>query len=480
MSILKHNIKRMILCFIVLTAIASPAQSRETVVLKLDDAILKALNNNSQTKIAKMELTKANAAVKEAFGYALPTVDFSASLSHFLSVPKMPFPDFEAMLNNYTYKVLVDEALISEGDAKYRDMSNSLQSFTLKNNYEAKLQVTQILFNSAVFRGIGASEIYRQAAEVNLQNTAAKTILDVQKAFYGILLAKEMNLIAQSSFENIENHVKSAQAMFQQGLASEYNVMQAEVQLENFRPMVIASENALKNAKEGLRIVLGIGDDVDIDVVGNLEVIDDIGNDLPNLIEKARKNNLDVKGLSKKADVDEAFIDLDVSEYWPSLVAFGNVSLNGASDDFNFLHYNSSMVGVSLSINLFNGNRTRQKVEQSTVSMLQTREQVNNLKDFVAMRMKDKFNELEQVRSTLSSQERNVDLAQKSYSIAEVRFKEGTGTQLELLSAELQLRQARANRLQSVYAFINAKADIENLTGKLSEEYINLIMNNNK
>jgi outer membrane protein TolC len=94
--------------------------------------------------------------------------------------------------------------------------------------------------------------------------------------------------------------------------------------------------------------------------------------------------------------------------------------------------------------------------------------------------MKDKFNELEQVRSTLASQERNVDLAQKSYSISEVRYKEGTGTQLELLSAELQLRQARANRLQSVYAFITAKADIENLTGKLSDEYINLIMNNNK
>lgn len=475
----QHKIPILILLIVLQGVIGiSSLYSRETLKLTLEEAIKIAIEKNPQTKIAKMELTKANAAVKEAFGYALPTVDLSASFSHFLSVPKMPFPDFEALLNNYTYKVLVDEQLITEDQAKYRDMKDVLQSFTLKNNYEAKLQVTQILFNSAVFRGIGASEIYRQAAEVNLKSTAAKTILDVQKAFYGILLAKEMNQIAVSSLENIENHVKSARAMFAQGLASEFNVMQAEVQLENFRPMVIASENALKNAKEGLKLVLGVEENIDIDAQGKLEFTDNIGNDLQGLIELARSNNLDVKGLSKKADVDEAFIDLDLSEYWPSIVAFGNLSLNGASNTFDFMNYNSSMVGVSFSINLFNGNRTRQKVQQSTINMLQTREQVNNLKDFVALRMKDMFNELEQVRQTLAAQERNVELAQKSYSIAEVRYREGTGTQLELMNAELQLRQARANRLQSVYSFITAKSDIENLTGQLSDEYINIIMNN--
>ncbi len=452
----------------------------ETMVLTLEDALKIALDKNPQTKIAQMELTKANAAVKEAFGYALPTVDLSASFSHFLSVPKMPFPDFEALLNNNTYRVLLDVELITEDQAKFLDRRDVLQSFTLKNNYEAKLQVTQILFNSAVFRGIGASEIYRQAAEVNLKSTAAKTILDVKKAFFGLLLAEEMNQIALSSLENIANHVKSTQAMFRQGLASEFNAMQAEVQLENFRPIVLSSENALKNAKEGLKLVIGIDTKIDIDARGNLEFTDNVSNDLQELIELARKNNLDIKGLSKKADVDEAFIDLDLSEYWPSIVAFGNVSLNGASNTFDFMHYNSSMVGISFQINLFNGNRTRQKVQQSTINMFQTREQVNNLKDFVALQMKDKFNQLEQVRQTLAAQERNVELAQKSYSIAEVRFREGTATQLELMNAELQLRQARANRLQSVYSFITAKADIENLTGQLSEEYINLIMNNNK
>lgn len=234
----------------------------------------------------------------------------------------------------------------------------------------------------------------------------------------------------------------------------------------------------LKNAKEGLKLIIGVEEQVDIDAQGNLEFTDNVGNDLQGLIELARRNNLDIKGLSKKVEVDEAFIDLDLSEYWPSIVAFGNVSLNGASNTFDFMHYNSSMVGISFSINLFNGNRTRQKVQQSTINMLQTREQVNNLKDFVALRMKDKFNELEQVRQTLAAQEKNVELAQKSYSIAEVRYREGTGTQLELMNAELQLRQARANRLQSVYSFITAKSDIENLTGQLSDEYINIIMNN--
>ena len=124
--------------------------------LTLDQAIEMALKNNREVKIAKLEVDKANAAVNEAFGYALPSLDVSANFSHFLEKPKMAFPDFEAMLTNATYNTLFEENVLPRDESKFLPMTTKLQSFAQENNYEASAQVTQILFNSAVIRGIGA------------------------------------------------------------------------------------------------------------------------------------------------------------------------------------------------------------------------------------------------------------------------------------------------------------------------------------
>ena len=62
----------------------------------LEEAIKKALQNNREIEIAKLDIRKAEAAISEAFGYALPSVDISGGFSHFIEKPNTLFPDFEA------------------------------------------------------------------------------------------------------------------------------------------------------------------------------------------------------------------------------------------------------------------------------------------------------------------------------------------------------------------------------------------------
>ena len=137
------------LVYLISTLVYSQPQS-----YTLDTAIKTALKNNSDVKIAEMNVRKASAAVHEAFGYALPSLDLSAGFTHFLEKPKTPFPDFAALLGNATYSILFDERVIPRDDNKFKPVGYSLQSFALANNYETNLQLTQILFSSAVFRGI--------------------------------------------------------------------------------------------------------------------------------------------------------------------------------------------------------------------------------------------------------------------------------------------------------------------------------------
>ena len=139
-------------------SVFSSAGFAQSKIYTLDDAIHTALNNNRDIKVAELDVEKSKDAVDEAFGYALPTLDLSANFNHFLKKPKTPFPDFEALLTNATYSILFDESVIPRDNSKYKPIQTQLQSFVQTNSYETSLTLTQTLFNSAVFRGIGASE----------------------------------------------------------------------------------------------------------------------------------------------------------------------------------------------------------------------------------------------------------------------------------------------------------------------------------
>ena len=191
------------------------------------------------------------------------------------------------------------------------------------------------------------------------------------------------------------------------------------------------------------------------------------------LVSAAAESNYGIKSLTIKTDVDDAFIDLDRAEYWPSLYGFANYSYAGSSDNFKFQNYSSAIVGLTFSMNLFMGGQTKNRVEQSDIGLRQTTEQLGQLKDFVSTQVKAKLNELKRVESIIQAQDRNVSLAERAYEIATVRYKEGTGSQLEVENADLALRQARIKRLQSVYDYIIAQSELNQLLGKTSQKYLN-------
>jgi outer membrane protein len=441
-------------------------------IYTLDNAINTALNNNRDIKVAELDVKKSQGAVDEAFGYALPSLDLSANFNHFLKKPKTPFPDFEALLTNATYSILFDENVIPRDESKYRPIQTQLQSFVQTNSYETSLLLTQTLFNSAVFRGIGASQIYLDLSKEELKRKVSSTILDVKKAFYGVLLTKQLLDITTASYNNALENLKNVKALNEQGLVSDYDALQAEVRVENIKPVVLQITNNLKDVKNSFKIVIGVKQEEEIDVDGEFLYTKEEIPDIHDAIEKAMESNYSISSLKLKMQVDEAFIDLDRSEYWPSLYAFGNYTYAGSADNFKFQNYSSTVIGLTLSINLFNGEKTKNKVQQSEISLKQTGEQLSQLKDFTSTQVKSKIYELNRVQSSLDAQERNVSLAEKAYDISIVRYKEGTGNQLEVQNADMELKQARINRLQTIYDYIIAKSSLDEILGKADPKYL--------
>lgn len=266
----------------------------------LEEAIEYGVSNNKELKIQKLNIEKAELAVKEAKGHAFPSLDFTTSYYHYIQKPIVFFPDFLALLNNSTYGILFKEGLVQQDNTKLLPMGMIKQSFVLNNQFESKVQLNQILFNSTVFRGIGASKIYLELSKYNYQATLSKTIANIKKAFYACILLKNVAEIYQQSLRNAEDNFSMIKSLFNQGLVSEYDLLQAEVQVENLKPLVENSFNAYQNSLNNLKLLLDYPIEDTLDVIGELKYVDFELPDKDKAIERALQSNLDLKVLEYK------------------------------------------------------------------------------------------------------------------------------------------------------------------------------------
>ncbi len=459
---------------LLILAFSLPVYSQGT-ELSLDDAVFKALENNREIRNARLEINKADAAVDEAFGYALPTVELSAQISHLIEKPKTPFPDFEAMLANSTYGVLFNEGLLPYDQTKLLPMKTKLQSFAQADNYEANAQITQIIFNSAVFTGIGASKVYLNLSKESLKSQVASVVRDTKQAYYSALLTKEMLEIVELSLKNARENLENVKALHEQGLTSDFDLLQVEVRVENIKPQVRELKNLLNAAKNQLKLVMGINREEKIELTGKLlyEEKENLNED--DLLYKAGKYNFDINTLRLKKQIDHEYMQIEKSGYYPTIAAFGRYTYAGSGDDFDFQSYSSSVVGLSFSWNLFNGNKDSKRVEQAKITEMQTGNQLELAEDQIALGITVKVDEVKKIKEEIEALNRNIGLAERAYEIAQSRYKEGTGTQLEIKNADLELSNARTNLKKATHDYIQALNEIEYLAGLTEARYIGYV-----
>jgi outer membrane protein TolC len=420
------------------------AQSR---ILTLEDAITIAVENNRDLEVSRLEMDKADYQVSEAVGTALPNISASGNYSRMLKKPVFFLP-----------KKFVDP------DAGEGVMAIEVGS---DNSFNFGFEATQILFNAAVFTGVGTAKIYQSASRYLFKDTFNRTVTGVKKAFQGVLLAREVHLLMQASLKNAEDNLRNVEVMLKQGLVSEYDFIRAQVQTDNIRPRVIEAERTVVLATNGLKMLLSLPPEQEIDFQGKLELVpvEDV------MVEKAEElvveKNAGLHALEEQSRVNEKIATIYRSESLPTLAAYGNYSWQAQNDALSRISTNdfiaTSQVGLSLSINLFNGLQTTSRVNQAEIDYRQSREQFSAAKDGLVTNAQNIRYRLDEARRRIESQTRTVEQAEKGYKIAVTRYQTGSGTQLEVNDADLALLQARVNRVQAVYDYSVAKADLEQL-----------------
>lgn len=435
----------MLLC---LTAsYCSVAQTQPSKIYTLEDAVKTALQKNPDLVSAKLEVERADARVSEAWGSALPSVNVAGQYVQALKKPVFFLPDFSDLKSGRIVPIEIGT----------------------KHSMNMTVSATQILFNSAVITGVGAAKIYSGAARDLYNSKKLEIIAKVRKAYYGVLMAGEAQAMMRSNLKNAEENLRNVQRMSKQGLVSEYDELRASVGVENLRPIVIQSENNYALALDGLRGAMGIETKEAFDVQGKLqfEAVDEAI--IANAMETVLKANYTLMAVRHQHELGQAAVNIQRSGFFPTLAAFGNYQYQMAKNDFVFStndFIGSSQVGLSLSINLFDGLQTNARVEQAQLDVAKSQEQLTGLETNLRTAAHSVALQLRQAKQRIDAQGKTVEQAERGYKIATTRFTSGSGTQLEVNDAQLALTQAQVNRIQAVYDYLVASADLDQLLGR--------------
>ena len=446
--------------------IAEPAFTQQPVPtpLTIEKAVQLALRNNSEVRTSKLEKEKAGGRVLEAWGNALPSVDISSQYVHLIDKPVSYFPDY---LIYPLYKIMDSTAHFPAATGQLVLLPGSMSpGFTAG----ASLNVRQILFNGAVFVGVGAANIYSHLASDLYETRKVETVSKVKKVYYGALLAREVLGLTQSSLKNAEDNLKNVQLMRRQGIVSEYDELRATVGVENIRPMVIQGENGYALALDALRNTIGLADKEEIALVDSLtfQVVDDAI--IAHAEDLVLESNPGLSAVQRQIELNGAAVNAERSNYLPTVLAFGSYQYQAIENEFNFAakdFYKSSQVGLSLSINLFQGLQTYARVEQAQLEQQKSQEQKTALERNLRTGVHSVRSNLQQARKRLAAQEKTIEMAERGYEIVTARFLSSAATQLEVNDAELALTQAKVNRIQAVYDYLVASADLDQLLGRL-------------
>lgn len=428
--------------FMVMLAAASLPLRAQQRQISLDDAISLALANNRTLEMARLEIGKADAQVDEAFGNALPSLNFSA---------------------NYTRNIQKQVFYFPGPDGVTRPISIGSD-----NALQASLQLQQILFNSAVLTGVGTAKTYSQISRQQLRATAAETVVSVKKLYYGALLGREVLALNERLLRNAEQNFQTARQFVQNGMRAEFDAIRAEVQVENLRPVVVQARDSYQMALDNLEMLLGLDPATTLELTGTLShPADTVTPAITTANDILERNNAQLQALRLATTVNEQLIDINRSDYLPTLALFGNYTYQAQADAFSDLDFQpSSMVGLNLSLNLFSGGQTKAKVEQARVDYLQSLEQLEQVDQALKTQLESVLRRIYYARERIAASDHTITQAERGYKIATVSYGAGTGTQLQINDAELALAQSRLNQLNAIYDYHGALADLEGLLGE--------------
>ncbi len=334
----------------------------------------------------------------------------------------------------------------------------------------AQLAVSQPLYTwGQVGAAIRAAQFGFNLADTQLRRFRQAVAKDVSTAFYDVLVAKALTTISEEDLAQKQRHLEETRRRQSAGTATDYDVLAAQVAVDNARPAVIRGQNVVRVAKDQLRFLLADNSPGDIDVSGTLPATIEPPPNYEEVLARALQNRPELLELKDTRGVYAELVKIAAAAGKPRVdfsAAIGTRSLGQAALP-GMVTGTTWNAGVIASVPVFDGNRTKGNVAQAESDLARVALDEAKLRESMTLEVRTAVNAVKESAEIVNALSGTVTQAERLLFLAEKGFELGVKTRLEVQDAELNLAAARANLARAQRDYRVARVNLEWVAGTL-------------
>ena len=345
-------------------------------------------------------------------------------------------------------------------------------TFGTEQAWASTVRVVQSLYEGGrILSGLRVATLTEQRSMLTYQTVVADTVLEVELAYYDVLLAQQEIIVQERSVELLSSELTDTTRRYEAGTVPQFNVLRAQVELANQQPKLIRARNDYRIAKNVLANVLGFNlpkntiEDIPLNLSDKLEALP-YKVDLSQAIGMALERRPELATLRKTQALRHEDVINARAGYFPSVQAYGGYDLHSSmfTSDLTYDIYGWT-AGVQVSWDIFDGFLTKGKVMEAKAMYEKAGVELDDTTRRIELDVRTAYSKFIEATDILASQKKVVEQAEEALRLASARYDAGTGTQLDVLSARTALTDAQTNEILALHDYDAARARLERAVG---------------
>ena len=417
---MKYRISIITIVLILSTFIDGFSQQSVKDSLTLQQAVKLALTNQPLLKQAVEDINAAEAKIKEQNSFYYPRVNGDISYTRIGPVPTIQF-----------------------GGAGFTLAPN--------DNYDAHISASQLVYDFGKRNAlVDLVKSYKLSSEDKLKLIKTNLSYQTVKVFFTILFTEKGIDVNNEQINTLKKHIELTTKKVQSGSATDFDILTTKVRVASAENQKIDLENNLNKEKIYLKNLLGWPPDKKLILSGNINADSSLFSN-ESLIEVAFQKRPEMK-LARDVE-NSAVVSKQVASLTdlPSLNIIASYGFrNGYEPNLDVLRGNWA-AGVNASIPIFNGNLRDAKVEEAEANLKSSSAKILELERQIRSQVEQAEADLKASNLKIKNSELQVKQARDAVSRAQVKYRDGVITNLDLIDAETSLSEAELLRLRVSY-----------------------------
>jgi len=332
-------------------------------------------------------------------------------------------------------------------------------------NFLSEITLEQSVYNKENSVNLKIAKNRYSAKENEYLRTREKVVLEVARAYLNVKNAVNFVKVAQQSIEAAKEHKRIANVRYENETGLYSDVLRTNTFLKKAEQRFVSVQKNYEIAKKALGLAIG--------VTNSVETVDTVP-ELQPLSLKAHKNNAlnrsDIKAMEINYEKAKNKIKLQQALYYPKVTAGGNYRVYSEYAPFGFEGENFTLFGA-LKWNLFNGRKKPNLVKIAEYELKETKNMLEDARNLAEFEVFDAYQTVMEKQKNFELAISTLESAEEGMKLVEIRYKNSLSPIIDVLDAQLNLDQARADVAKSRNEYLFSLINLRYASGMILNDF---------